>query len=198
MAADIQKIIANLLSFHDFSQQTIISVGAGGGQFIEYGRNAREVIAIDNDPDALDKLAVNLKTARLSRKFTLVCTDFCQAKAEGDIVLFEFCLHEMANPEAAISHALKIAPRVLISDHWTDSEWAYIVDEKEKVQKSWKALENFHPRKIQVHEATQFFHDYNELYEKVRIQGDKTIERIQPYREKKNFNIPMTYAFALI
>ena len=51
----------------------------------------------------------------------------------GDVVMFEFCLHEMKDPVAAINHALTMAPTVLITDHWSGSEWAYVVDEEEKV-----------------------------------------------------------------
>ena len=41
MATDLHLMIKNLLSFYDFAGRVIISVGAGGGQFIEYGLVAK-------------------------------------------------------------------------------------------------------------------------------------------------------------
>ncbi|HEX7492623.1 MAG TPA: hypothetical protein VF346_00250, partial [Bacteroidales bacterium] len=60
MATDIKKIINNLLEFYDFSSRTIITVGAGGGQLIEYGRISKKVLAIDFDKESLQKLKDNL------------------------------------------------------------------------------------------------------------------------------------------
>lgn len=45
MATDINQIIDNLLNFYDFKNQTVISVGAGGGQFFEYGYIPKHVIS---------------------------------------------------------------------------------------------------------------------------------------------------------
>ena len=198
MAADTKKIIENLLEFFDFNNQTIISVGAGGGQFIEYGHNSKEVIAIDNDKKALSQLENNLQKSRLLDKFTLINSDFYLLNRKGDVVMFEFCLHEMKDPEAAIHHALTMAPNILINDHWPSSEWAYIADEKEKVINSWKASKRFDIKKIQQYDTVQFFHDYDELFQKVKVQGENSINRISQYKDKKDFTIPMSYGFALI
>ncbi|MCX6272286.1 MAG: class I SAM-dependent methyltransferase [Bacteroidetes bacterium] len=141
MAADIIKIIENLFEFYDFTDQRIISVGAGGGQFIEYGRASKHVIAIDSDKEALRRLENILLKSQLSDKFTLINSDFSLVNMFGDVVMFEFCLHEMKDPEAAIHHALTMAPNILINDHWPGSSWAYIVDEEDKVVNSWKAVE---------------------------------------------------------
>jgi len=53
MATDIKKVIEDLLGFYDFDDKVVISVGAGGGQLIEYGRKAKRVIALDNDAEAI-------------------------------------------------------------------------------------------------------------------------------------------------
>jgi hypothetical protein len=198
MATDIRKIIANLLEFYSFENQTIISIGAGGGQFIEYGRKSRQVIAIDSDEQALKKLEGALDKSGLVYKFKLIHSDFYEVKQEGDLVFFEFCLHEMKDPEAAIKHAFTLAPVILISDHWPGSEWAYIVDEKEKVVNSWEALKRFRFKKVQRYDTVQFFHDYEELYLKVKGQGENSINRISKYKDRKDFTIPMSYGFALI
>src|SRR5512145_1567490 len=123
MATDIKTIITNLLSFYNFKDQTIISVGAGGGQFIEYARSAQKVYAVDNDKEALNRLHDNLLKANLKDKFTLIHNEFEKINLKGDVVLFEFCLHEMEDAEASIKWALTMAPSVVISDHSPNSEW---------------------------------------------------------------------------
>jgi ubiquinone/menaquinone biosynthesis C-methylase UbiE len=198
MAVDISKVIGNLNEFYKFDNQAVISVGAGGGQFVEYGRHARHVIAVDNDEEALNKLKNALYTSRMAEKFTLIHSDFYHVKNKGDVVFFEFCLHEMKDTQKAIKHALTLAPVVLISDHWPGSEWAYIVDEKEKVTKSWESLKKFRFKKIQRYDTVQFFQDYEELYVKVKVQGENSINRISKYKGSKEFTIPMSYGFALI
>lgn len=91
-----------------------------------------------------------------------------------------------------------LAPAVLISDHWPGSEWAYIVDEKEKVTNSWDSLKKFRFKKVRRYDTVQFFHDYQELFLNVKVQGENSINRISKYQEKKDFTIPMSYGFALI
>ncbi|WP_320053305.1 methyltransferase domain-containing protein [uncultured Acetobacteroides sp.] len=198
MATDTKQIVANLLSFYDFTDKTIVSVGAGGGQFIEYGRSAKKVYAVDNDKYALAKLEENLQKANLSDKFTLIHSEFEDITQTADIVLFEFCLHEMKDARAAISHALTLSSNILVSDHYPTSEWAYIVDEREKATASWNAIDTFSPRKVEQHDTVQSFADYEELYQKVKGQGEATIQRIEKYQDQTNLQIPMSYVFAMI
>lgn len=198
MATDIKKIIENLLGFYDFTNQTIVSVGAGGGQFIEYGHRSMHVFAIDSDQEALVRLETNLKKLELTDKFTLIHADFHGVDTKGDVVLFEFCLHEMNEPEEAVRHALTLAPTTLIADHALDSEWAYIVDETEKVAASWDAVKRFNVKRRVQHNTVQFFHNYDELFQKVSVQGERSIDRISRYKGQKDFSIPMSYSFALI
>ncbi len=198
MATDIKKICKNLFEFYDFTDQTVISVGAGGGQFIEYGHASKQVIAIDNDKEALNQLASNLQKSGLTEKFRIVHSDFYRVQEKGDVVMFEFCLHEMRDPEAAINHALTMAPAVLITDHWPGSKWAYVVDEKKKVMNSWRAINRVTLKKTRRYDAIQFFHDYEELFQKVKVQGETAIGRISQYKDKKDITIPMSYGFALI
>lgn len=198
MATDINKITKNLLEFHNFNGQTVISIGAGGGQLIGYGHACKRVIAIDNNQEAIEMLENRLRSTGLSGKFELINADFLKVSNKGDVVLFEFCLHEMDDPSAAIEHALSISQSIIVADHWPSSEWAYIVDEDEKVKRSWDAVTKRNPKKIQKFDSVQLFNDYQELYQKVKIQGERTIERIKPYIDKKDFSIPMSYGFALI
>ncbi|MGE0076999.1 MAG: class I SAM-dependent methyltransferase [Bacteroidales bacterium] len=198
MAADVKRMIADLLDFYDFSNKVVLSVGAGGGQFIEYGRVAKQVIAIDNDKDALARLDANLRLSSLSNKFTLINSDFYAVNERADVVMFEFCLHEMSDAELAIQHARIMAPEILVTDHWPKSEWAYVVDEEEKVIKSWAALRKFNLKNVQQYDSVQFFHTYDELFQKVKVQGEQSIRRISKYKGLVNFTIPMSYGFACI
>lgn len=198
MATDVKTIIANLLSFYDFENQTVISVGAGGGQFVEYARNAQKVYAVDNNKEALNKLNDSLIKANLADKFTLIHAEFEQVNLTGDVVLFEFCLHEMKDAEVAIKRALTMAPVVLISDHLPHSEWAFIVGEKQKVTNSWNAIEKFNLRKSQEYNTIQYFSNYEELYQKVKGEGDEVIKLISKFLDQTCFEIPMSYRFVLI
>ncbi|MBI9052648.1 MAG: methyltransferase domain-containing protein [Bacteroidales bacterium] len=198
MIKDFKALINNILAFYDFNNKTIISVGAGGGQLIEYGRNSKKVIAIDNDEFALKQLNINLKKSQLEYKFQLVHSDFENYTEQADVVLFEFCLHEMQNPELAIKHAQSLASNIIIADHSINSEWAYIADETEKVSKSWKSANLFPICKSQEFIALQIFKDYDELYQKVKIQGINSIKRIEHYKSKENIVIPMIYKLALL
>ena len=198
MATDLPRIINNLLEFYSLTDKTVISIGAGGGQLIEYGRNTTKVFAIDNDEPALQKLSDNLIKSDLTDKFSLIHADFYLTALKGDVVLFEFCLHEMSDPELAIRHAQTMAPDVLIIDHLPDTDWAYIIDEKEKIEKSWSALGSFHVWKSMRYDAFQYFADYDEIYQKVRVQGENSINRIQGFKDQIHFTIPMSYGIALI
>ena len=198
MAADIHQLIANLLAFYDFRDKTVLSVGAGGGQFIEYGRAARKVVAVDNSKEALAALKESLSRAGLEEKFALVHSDFLQCEEKGDVVMFEFCLHEMPDPGAALAHARKLAADVLVMDHLPESPWAYAVTEEEKAAGSWRALRLLPLRKFQKYDAVQFFKNYEELRQKVSVMGEAAIRRTQPFTGRTDFIIPMAYGFALL
>ena len=198
MATDIKKIIDNLLAIYDFGSRTIIVVGGGGGQFIEYGRSAGQILALDNDAEAIGRLRENLKTAGLEHKFTPILGDFYETRLKGDGVLFEFCLHEMSDPKAAVEHAKTMAFDIIIIDHWPGSEWSYYTAETEKVAASWASLESISFRKIKRFDAVHFFIDYDELYQKVKAQGDLSLARIGKFRSRRNFSIPMSYGIVLI
>ncbi len=198
MATDINAIISNLLSFYDFNNKTIISVGAGGGQFIEYAHNAAKVYAVDNDSMALERLSDSLVNAGLTDRFTLVHSEFEEVSLKGDVVLFEFSLHEMPDAEASVRKALTMAPELVISDHLPGSEWAYVVGEEQKVADSRMAVERFTIKRHVGYDSCQRFAGYNELYQKVKGQGDEVIRRISKYKNQTGIEIPMPYGFVLI
>lgn len=198
MATDLKTIIANLLGFYDFRDKTIIDVGIGGGQMAEYSRDCKKVYAIDNDESAIQKLKEHLVKAGLEGKFDVINDDFYNLKIKGDLVLFEFCLHEMADPIKALRSAKKLARDIVIIDHLPGLEWSYYTVETEKIALSWQAIRKFPIKKEARYVATQYFKDYDELYEKLRSLGDECLRRIENFKNKKDFSIPMPYALAQI
>jgi CheY-like chemotaxis protein len=198
MAADYESMVRNLISFYDFNDKTVIAVGAGGGKLIEYGRTARRILAVDNDPEALKQLRENLDRLGMAHKFTLIRSDFSRLELRGDAVLFEFCLHEMADAEAALTRAQSLAPDVVVFDHAPGSLWAYCVVEEEKARIAWEAVARLPLRERREYETVQKFRDYGELLDKVRPQGEIAVQRIEKWRGQVDIIIPMVYSLALI
>lgn len=198
MVKDVQQIVNNLLNFYDFKDKTVISVGAGGGQFVAYGYTAKHVIAIDNDQMALERLRLVLGKKELDEKFTLIHSDFNDVDVSGDVILFEFCLHEMKDPQRMIDHALHLAKEVVIVDHGLKSQWAYIADEEVKAANSWSVVADNSSVKQKTFKTEQLFDSYEQLYEKVHVQGCQSIARIAPYSKQKYISIPMEYTMALL
>lgn len=198
MPTDIKAIIENLTSFYSFEGRAVISVGAGGGQLIEYGRKAKQVVALDSDPHALETLQQQIQVSKLEQVYLPVLTDFFAFIGKADVVLFEFSLHEISTPEKALQHALCLAPEVVIIDHFPDSPWAYVVSEEVKVENSWRAIRRFPLRVEKKIDAWQVFRGYDELYQRVKGQGEITLQRIERYKYCKDFTIPMSYGLARV
>lgn len=198
MAADILAILKNVLEFADFTDKTVIAVGAGGGQFAEYGKKARQIIAVDFSPEALEVLRKQVSVLGLTDRYEYHAGDFNTFSLRGDMVFFEFCLHEMADPALALAKAKNMAPQVVIFDHSPDSPWAYIVAEETKVKNAWQAIQAQKPGRVQHYHSLQSFATFAELETKVMPQGEVSLQRIEPYRGQKNFTIPMSYGLALL
>ena len=198
MATDYKRIIRNLLDFIDLSGRVVVAVGAGGGQLIEYGRPAAKVIAVDQDPVALDVLREKLAQAGLADKFDLVQSAFLDFREKADVVLFEFCLHEMPDPSAALAHARTLAPAVVVMDHWPGSEWAFIGAEEDKATEAWASIVSSRPERVVSFEASQVFSGFEELWQKVHGQGERSLARIERFKGLSDISIPMSYGFALL
>jgi hypothetical protein len=198
MAADIAAIVRNLTAFYVFDGKAVLHVGAGGGQFIAYAVRARRVVAVDSDPDAVDRLKAAVREAGLEERFHVLCTDFLAVTAPADVVFFEFCLHEMADPAGALAHARTLARETVIADHAPDSPWSWCCAEEAKVVRSWGAADALRPDLSARFQGTQVFRDYAELDAKIGMLGEPTLGRIAPYRGQTVFTIPMPYRFALL
>lgn len=200
MAADYELMIRNLLEFYDFTDKSLIGIGVGGGQFIGCCRTAKNIFAIDQDALALEQLRRSAEKNDLTDKFEFIRGDFLSMNLpfKGDVVFFEFCLHEMADPFSALKRAGELAGDVVIFDHGVDSEWAYYVVEEEKVRNSWKAVQRFNQTKHRAYNDKQRFKNYEELYAKVNSQGETAVRRIEKFRDKTDITIPFTYELALL
>lgn len=198
MATDIGLILQRLLAFYDFSGKEVVAVGAGGGQFAEYARSMRKVIAIDRDLAAMKQLQEAAERLSLQDRFEYWTGDFADCDRRGDVVLFEFCLHEMDDPSAAAAKACSLAPEVVVIDHAPGSPWVYFTAEAEIVDRSWQALGRLQIVRQCSYATEQRFADYNELHAKLKSQGDASIKRIERFREQTGITIPMSFALALI
>jgi SAM-dependent methyltransferase len=200
MAADYAQMMRDLLSFYDFTDKTLLCIGAGGGQFLGPDHPARRVVAIDQDAAALDQLHAAVARHGLTERFHFVHGDFLtmDLPARGDVALFEFCLHEMADVELALTRAAALAPDVVVFDHGRRSEWAYYVVEEIKVARAWQALERFPVVRHQEFAGEQRFADHAELLAKVEPQGELAIQRSERFKGRSDITIPMTYELALV
>jgi len=200
MATDYVLMIQNLLAFYDFKDKTMVCIGAGGGQFIGYSQPLKKIIAIDQDAGALEQFRLAVARNNIADKFELIHGDFLtmDLPVHGDVVLFEFCLHEMADAAVALAQAGKLADDVVVFDHGLKSQWAYHVVEEEKMRVSWQAVKCFKVSLHREYAAEQKFKDYDELLAKVKPQGEIAIQRIEKFKGKIDITIPFTYELALI
>jgi len=198
MATDIATIIRNIESFHDLEGKTVIHVGAGGGQFIAYAARTSGVLAVDSDPEAVQRLRSAVRAQALEERIEVVEADFLALHRRADLVFFEFCLHEIADPAAALSHALTLAPQTLVADPAPESRWAWYCGEEDKARRSWAAVERSRVLKSASFQGVQRFHDYAELHAKIGTQGEPTLSRIEEFRDRLDFTIEMPYRMALL
>jgi len=198
VATDIRQLTDNLRGFHDLGGRVVLSVGAGGGQFLDLYRDAARIVAVDSDPAALRQLEAAVTARGLQDRVELVQADFFEVARKADLVLFEFCLHEMPDPARALERARALAPEVLVYDHAPGSTWAWHAAEEDKVVRSTQAMEACGIRRRAVFQDEQRFRDYEELHAKVASQGPTAIERIAAFRERRDIVIPMTYLAALL
>jgi SAM-dependent methyltransferase len=198
MAADLRQVVENLSGFYDFGGRDVVVVGAGGGQLLEFARPARKVLAVDKDAGALERLARRVAEAGLGGTFTLRNADLLELEPWGDVVVLEFCLHEMPDPARALAHARRVAPEVVAIDHAPESPWSWCAAEEREVEAGWRALEALPIRRQAAFECVQRFADYRELEAKLADQGPESRARIAPYRGRRGISIAMPYRLALL
>ena len=197
MATDIRQLTENLRAFRDLAGRVVLSVGAGGGQFLDLYRDVTKMIAVDSDPAALGQLEAAAK-ARAFDRVELVGADFFEVARTAEVVVFEFCLHEMPDPARALERARSLAPEVLVYDHAPGSTWSWHAAEEDKVLRSTKAMEACGIRRRALFRGEQRFAGYAELRDKVASQGPTALERAAPYQGRGDIVIPMAYLAALL
>ncbi len=198
MPAHIDKIIADMTSFYDFKDKTVVHVGAGGGQLIGYAPVCRQVVAVDNDPAAVARLESKIDELALRGRVSIVPSDFYDVEFTGDVALLEFCLHEMRDPCVALDQARAIAPEVVVIEHLPDSRWIWLADEDEDATRAWEAVEAAGRKKRDSYETNVTIDDYAQLEAKFAEQGEESLRRIAELRGKGGIVIPMRYGIALL
>jgi SAM-dependent methyltransferase len=198
MATDIARVLANLTGFYDFQGKATVHVGAGGGQFVGYAAQARHVVAVDPDAEAVGRLQMAIGAMGLATRFIVRQQAFEAVADRGDVVLFEFCLHEMADPDALLEHARSLAPETLVIDHAPGSRWAWYTAETEKIERSWAAVERAGIKRQEHHCGQQRFADGEALLQKVQSLGEPAVSRARTIAGRRPIEIEMTYRIALV
>ncbi len=198
MATDYGKLTENLCRFYDFRNKCVLFVGAAGRQLLDPSAGTRKLIAIDKDTESLRALQATIDAKGLQDCMEAVGASFEQIALRGDVVYFEFCLHEMDDPARSLRHAKSLAPDIVVYDHSVGSEWTYYGAEEDKVSRSSAAMQAFGLRRRQTFCAEQRFGDHAELLAKVGGQGPLAVERSQRFAGTTNIVIPMSYELNLL
>jgi ubiquinone/menaquinone biosynthesis C-methylase UbiE len=199
VATDLSAVVRNVLGFCDLAGKAVISIGAGGGQLLELARDARSLLAVDIDPAGLEQTRARAGAIGLGPRFSSLCADVTTLSGmHGDVVLFEFSLHEVADPVAALAVAQRLAAEVVVLDHDRDSPWAFVVDEVAKVEQSWRAVLALSPLSSALFLGEQRFADVDELRARVASQGERALARAATYAGRAPVTIPFSYAVAAL
>ena len=198
MATDIAAILQSLESCYDFAGRSVIHVGAGGGQLIGYAGRARDVLGVDPDAGAVERLRTAIREGGLGDRFRVLQGDVQSVSVHADVVFFEFCLHEIVDPLTALRHARTLAPDVLVVDPAPGSAWAWHLCETEKVLRGWAAAARF-PRTLdRTFQGVQRFHDHAELLARVQALGDCAVRRLREFEGRQDISIDMPYRVVLL
>lgn len=198
LATNYGKLTENLHRFYEFTGKVVLFVGAGGRQLLDPSIGAKKLIAIDENAQSLRELEANIAAKGMQNSVEVVGSSFEDVTAYGDVVYFEFCLHEMDDPQQALSHARALAPDIVVFDHLPGSEWVFHAAEEDKVCRSAEAMDRFGVRRRETFRTEQRFLNYDELLAKVSVQGTTAIHRAQRFAGAMNIIIPMTYELALL
>lgn len=191
-------MVQDLRNFYDFTGKQVVAVGVGGGRLIGVAHGAKKLIAIDHGMVAIQQLEAAIAAEGLRQKVEVVCADFLASSFSGDVVYFEFSLHEMDDPEQALRHALSMAPEVVIYDHLPGSPWIFHTLDEEKVVRGTSALAKFDCVRHQTFRLEQYFPDHQQLLEKISCHGQLAVARAERFRGRNGIVIPMAYALTLL
>jgi hypothetical protein len=108
LATDYAKLTENLSRFYDFTDKEVLFIGAAGRQLLDPDTRTRKLIAIDKDVETLKDLKAKIVAQGLQDSVSVVGASFEDVTLHGDVVYFEFCLHEMDDPEKALMQLLPV------------------------------------------------------------------------------------------
>jgi hypothetical protein len=198
MAVDLRELTENLVSFYDFRGKIVLFVGAGGRQLLNPSVGTKKLIAIDQEVESLKELKANIVAQGWQDSTEVVASSFEDVALTGDVVYFEFCLHEMNDPRKSLSHARALAPDIVVYDHSPGSEWIFYGAEEDKVRSSAEAMERFGIRRREAFHAEQRFQNQPELLARLAGQGEVAIQRAHRFAGATNIAIPMDYEAVLL
>ena len=198
MVVDRSKLTANLTRFYDFKGKSVLYVGAGGGQLLGPASGIGRVVAVDSNAKSLGGFRSEAKTKWAGIPIKFVPHNFETVNPKGNVVYFEFCLHEMPDPRKALDHAHWLAPDIVVIDHLPKSKWIFYGAEETHVLRSTKAAESFGIRRRERFTAQQKFKDYEELKARLTEQGEVSLQRVLALKGAKDIRIPMDYGLYLL
>ncbi len=179
MAVDRRVIAEALRHFYDFTGEATLLVGAGSSIALGPARKARSATIVDKDPQAIAALRAEAVRLDGGAPVELLCARFEETRWRGDVVYFEFCLHQMGDPDEALRRARSIAPSVVVLDHAPGSEWMRSAAEDDKVLRSAAALDRAGVARRERFDAEQRFGSRDELAARLAAQGPVAAERIR-------------------
>jgi hypothetical protein len=198
MPLDRKQLTASLHRFYDFEGKVVLCVGAGSGQLLDPNIVTAQTILIDRDRHSLAGANRSSPTKAAQESRTTLVSDFGDVHIRGDVVYFEFCLHEMDDPQKTINHARTLASDVVVYEHAPSSEWVFHAVEEGGVCRAAQALSQFPIKCRQNVYAEQTFKDHAELVAKLSSQGDLAIERAIRFAGETDIVIPMKCTLVLL
>jgi predicted RNA methylase len=198
LTVDRQKLRDDLHRFYDFTNKAVLFVGAGGGQLFDPAVTTKKLIVIDRDEEAVNELKANMAFLKTQVPVEVMASDFADIASSGDVVYFEFCLHEMNSPYGALKHARSLSPDIVVFDHLPGSVWSFYAAEQFKVRRSMEAMRTFGIRRRETFSVEHRFRNHAELHAKVAEQGPLAWERAQVFLGATDIVIPMSYQLALL
>jgi len=198
MVVDRSVLTANLTRFYDFRGKSVLYAGAGGGQLLGPTSGVRGVLAIDANAKSLEAFRSEAMTKWAGIPIRFIPRKFESVRARGDVVYFEFCLHEMADPRKALEHARSLAPEAVVMDHLPNSEWIYYGAEEDLVLKSTNTIESFGVKRRKRFTIQQHFDDYEQLAARLAEAGEVSLRRALKFKGQKNITIRMDYGLFLL
>ena len=151
-------------------------------------------MAVDCSKKAIEELKNVIINDNSQGKYELVNDRFENIDCNGDVVVFEFSLHEFPDVPRAIEHAFDMTKEVIIAEHASDSEWICLADEDHNAKRVEEAIKDWEIKRKDEYCAIKEFEDYDDLKRKLGVDEEQSeTHRICEYRGRKEIKIQMKY-----